>query len=245
MYWRVCDEIMQISQSSYGPGKRPKSSAGRSFPVEIAHFPARRDEALQSVSGRDVRREAGPCRGLLGGNAGHARERRDQHAAGPRAVRRCRRRTRRRVGRRALKGGAVRFRTDGGSLFLIAWFAILVASACDESGVSPGDATDATDADAPLDDAGDADVGPTLAPPLTDDEGRAVFYVGVNLGEETKRPPDFLPDLSDDDLAMLERWGVTLVRFLLLWEAIEPARGVWDEAYLGTVDDVSSLRRAA
>ena len=120
-------------------------------------------------------------------------------------------------------------------MFLIAWFAILVASACDESGVSPGDATDATDADAPLDDAGDADVGPTLAPPLTDDEGRAVFYVGVNLGEETKRPPDFLPDLSDDDLAMLERWGVTLVRFLLLWEAIEPARGVWDEAYLGTV----------
>src|SRR3972149_9094596 len=32
MYWRVCDEIMQISQSSYSRGNFPNKSAGRNLP---------------------------------------------------------------------------------------------------------------------------------------------------------------------------------------------------------------------
>ncbi|MBI5502555.1 MAG: cellulase family glycosylhydrolase [Deltaproteobacteria bacterium] len=98
-----------------------------------------------------------------------------------------------------------------------------------DDAVTPGDADEA------FDDATDGETPPVPAPPLADDEGRAVFYIGVNLGEETKRPPDFLPDLGDGELELLEEWGVTLVRFLVLWEAIEPERGVFDEAYLGTV----------
>ncbi|MBI5487375.1 MAG: cellulase family glycosylhydrolase [Deltaproteobacteria bacterium] len=115
---------------------------------------------------------------------------------------------------------------------------LLAATACYGTTATPGDAVETDpspgDTDAASDDAGDV-AAPVLAPPWTDDQGRAVFYVGVNLGEETKRPPEFLPALGDDELELLEGWGVTLVRFLILWEAIEPERGVFDDAYLETV----------
>jgi endoglycosylceramidase len=115
---------------------------------------------------------------------------------------------------------------------------ILLLAGC--SGSSPdsdagdagdaGDATDATDAaDA------EADGPPSFPPPLTDELGRAVYYVGVNLAGDAKDPPDFLPGLADADLDQLGEWGVTLARVLILWEAIEPADGTFDDAYLGAV----------
>jgi endoglycosylceramidase len=73
-------------------------------------------------------------------------------------------------------------------------------------------------------------------PYLHDVEGRVVVYHGVNYTGEAKAPPDFTVALADDDLDRMAGWGVTLVRFLVFWEAIEPTQGAYDEAYLDRVE---------
>jgi len=110
------------------------------------------------------------------------------------------------------------------------WPALFAMAGCS----SPSDVVH-DGSDGALDDTGDADGGFVPPPPLTDDQGRAVYYVGVNVAESSKQAADFLPPLTDDDYARLAGWGVTLVRLLIFWEAIEPARGVWDERYLAAV----------
>ncbi|MBW7863470.1 MAG: glycoside hydrolase family 5 protein [Candidatus Hydrogenedens sp.] len=70
------------------------------------------------------------------------------------------------------------------------------------------------------------------APPLRDAEGRVVLYHGVNVSNYSKYAPDFLPWHSKEDFARLRDWGFNLVRYLVFWEAIEPERGRYDEAYL-------------
>src|SRR5512139_2032394 len=67
-------------------------------------------------------------------------------------------------------------------------------------------------------------------PYLRDEAGRVVVYRGVNFTGEAKAPPDFTVALADEDLDRMAGWGVTLVRFLVFWEAIEPTAGAYDEA---------------
>ncbi|MDI7267847.1 MAG: cellulase family glycosylhydrolase [Myxococcota bacterium] len=107
----------------------------------------------------------------------------------------------------------------------------LATTACNDTHPNDHDAPDAAEA-------ADAEAGADVDPPrpaLLDDAGRTVIYVGVNVGQTSKEPPDFMPGLSDGDYDLLVAWGVTLVRFLVFWEAIEPEPGVHDEAYLAAV----------
>jgi endoglycosylceramidase len=117
---------------------------------------------------------------------------------------------------------------------LLAFVAAVVGPGCDN-----GDAVRVDDADGggDVDDAddGDGDAAVPLPPPLTDELGRSVFYVGVNLGGTSKDPPDFLPEMDDADDAFLERSGATVARVLIFWEALEPERGTFDDAYLATL----------
>ena len=73
-------------------------------------------------------------------------------------------------------------------------------------------------------------------PYLRDEAGRVVVYRGVNFTGEAKAPPDFTVPLADEDLDRMAGWGVTLVRFLVFWEAIEPTPGARDEAYLDRME---------
>jgi hypothetical protein len=95
-----------------------------------------------------------------------------------------------------------------------------------------------------------------------DDVGRTLILRGVNLGGSTKVPftPDgathrreglydhrnvsfvgrpFPLDEADEHLSRLKAWGLTLLRFLITWEAVEHAGpGEYDEAYLDYVRTV-------
>src|SRR3954470_20183778 len=75
---------------------------------------------------------------------------------------------------------------------------------------------------------------------MTDAEGRVTILHGLNM--VSKRPP-YAPDATgfgDDDAAFLASEGYNTVRVGIIYKAVEPAPGVYDDAYLdrirGTVD---------
>lgn len=72
---------------------------------------------------------------------------------------------------------------------------------------------------------------------LYDAAGRLVNLRGVNVANNCKSPP-FLPFEPGEGhwWDQLREWGFNLVRFLVVWEAIEPGKGVYDEAYLDKVE---------
>lgn len=56
----------------------------------------------------------------------------------------------------------------------------------------------------------------------------------------------FFPSwLSPDDFKLIASWGYNSVRFLIIWEAIEPERGVFDDAYLNDVFTITEWARDA
>lgn len=73
---------------------------------------------------------------------------------------------------------------------------------------------------------------PRDVPLLQDGDGRIVLYHGVNVSNYSKYAPDFLPWHSPDDFALIRDWGFNLVRYLVFWEAIEPAPGAYNDAYI-------------
>lgn len=83
----------------------------------------------------------------------------------------------------------------------------------------------------------------TDGPAFVDQEGRRVILRGVNAGGRSKFPP-FLPfDPGDDFEAALETYadgvaamGFNVVRLLVIYEAAEPVRGTYDQAYLSQYD---------
>jgi len=80
-----------------------------------------------------------------------------------------------------------------------------------------------------------------------DDAGREVILRGANAGERTVLPP-FIPfDPSPDFNTALDRYadkiqalGFNVVRLLLSYDAAEPERGQYDEAYLKKYDQMVS-----
>ena len=100
---------------------------------------------------------------------------------------------------------------------------------------------------------------------LRDDAGRTLLLRGVNLGGDSKVPtiPDGATHHSDgffdhrmvsfvgrpfplsdasEHLSRLKSWGLTTLRFLVTWEAIEHAGpGLYDTAYLDYIEQVVRL----
>ncbi len=73
---------------------------------------------------------------------------------------------------------------------------------------------------------------------ITDDQGRALILHGSNLSSFSKSDPNRLPSwLTRDDALRLSRdWNFNFVRFLILWDALEPQPGQIDAAYLDAVE---------
>jgi endoglycosylceramidase len=70
---------------------------------------------------------------------------------------------------------------------------------------------------------------------LTDAQGRVVNLHGINM--VYKRPP-YAPDaigFGDDDAAFLAAEGFNAVRLGVIYKAVEPERGAYDDAYLDRI----------
>jgi endoglycosylceramidase len=70
---------------------------------------------------------------------------------------------------------------------------------------------------------------------ITDAKGRVAILHGVNM--VNKKPP-YAPSASgfgDDDAAFLQRYGFDAVRLGLIYKAVEPNSGAYDDGYLNDV----------
>jgi endoglycosylceramidase len=73
---------------------------------------------------------------------------------------------------------------------------------------------------------------------LVDAQGRSLVLRGVNISQDNKHPPyhpEGSPFDSPDGYRELADMGVTVVRYLVEWAAVEPERGAYDDEYLDLV----------
>ena len=88
-----------------------------------------------------------------------------------------------------------------------------------------------------------------------DARGRQVLLRGVNTGGRSKTAPFFpfpfaesghpgqeaapaFAQAAETYVARVEAWGMNTVRLPIIWEAVEPARGSYDSAYLARVREL-------
>ncbi len=117
---------------------------------------------------------------------------------------------------------------------------------CEESRTTPdasSQESDASVADARLFDAPlpSPDAGPPPPPAfLLDGAGGAILLRGTNVEGASKSAEDHLPRQGYDDfLSLREDLGLNAIRLLVFWQAIEPTRGVYDDAYLASIAEVA------
>jgi endoglycosylceramidase len=71
---------------------------------------------------------------------------------------------------------------------------------------------------------------------ITDDQGRALILHGLNVSGSSKYYPDRVGWTKKDDiLRMSGEWGFNFARMLVLWDGLEPEKGVFDETYLDRI----------
>lgn len=71
---------------------------------------------------------------------------------------------------------------------------------------------------------------------IVDPQGRAVIYHGENV--VAKKAP-YTPEsigFGEDDIVFLKQQGYNAVRLGIIWEAVEPTPGHYDDAYLSSID---------
>jgi len=82
------------------------------------------------------------------------------------------------------------------------------------------------------------DVKPSPTPPpmpwIHDEQGRAMILHGVNVDMGAKQAKVPAIDQTDVD-RIAKTWGFDFVRYLIVWEAVEPQPNQYDDAYLNAV----------
>jgi endoglycosylceramidase len=80
---------------------------------------------------------------------------------------------------------------------------------------------------------------------LIDGAGREVILRGFCAGQRTKLPPFYPFDPVPDFDTALEKFadttrslGFNVIRLLIIWEAVEPERGIYDENYLANYEKI-------
>ncbi|MEB2313546.1 MAG: cellulase family glycosylhydrolase [Sorangiineae bacterium] len=66
-------------------------------------------------------------------------------------------------------------------------------------------------------------------------DGRAALLRGANLADAHKDRPYLGFHEPKDYQALVDVWGMNTIRFLVIWAAIEPEKGKYDEGYLDRV----------
>lgn len=74
---------------------------------------------------------------------------------------------------------------------------------------------------------------------ITDKDGRVFLTTGVNIVK--KKPPFEISasGFSDDDMRLLRDAGIDSVRLGVVWEAVEPRPGQYDDAYIADIRAMS------
>jgi endoglycosylceramidase len=79
---------------------------------------------------------------------------------------------------------------------------------------------------------------------LYDEEGRIKIYHGINVANSSKTSVDNLPWTKKEDLAKLNVWGFNLVRYLVLWSALEPSKDSVNVDYINkTISRLNCLKK--
>ncbi|MCA9530509.1 MAG: cellulase family glycosylhydrolase [Myxococcales bacterium] len=87
------------------------------------------------------------------------------------------------------------------------------------------------------------DVDDGHPPFVTDAQGRALIFHGVNVISAAKSDPEQIPRALDAPLAkrISNDWGMNLVRYLVFWNSLEPTKGDISQAYLDKVQEKIEL----
>jgi endoglycosylceramidase len=74
---------------------------------------------------------------------------------------------------------------------------------------------------------------------MRDDAGRVVILHGLNIMSASKGTPDRLPPNFDEaDVERYARqWGFNGVRYLILWDGLEPTQGEYNTEYLDAIEE--------
>ncbi len=73
---------------------------------------------------------------------------------------------------------------------------------------------------------------------ITDSQGRALVLHGLNVISAAKNAPLRVGPITRDDVRRYALdWGFNFVRFLIFWDAVEPAPEVYDAAYFERVEE--------
>ena len=73
---------------------------------------------------------------------------------------------------------------------------------------------------------------------IRDELGRVRIFRGANVSGRSKLPP-FLPFDDPAWFDPLASWGWNTVRLLVMWEGLEPERGIYDDAYLAKMKSLA------
>jgi len=70
---------------------------------------------------------------------------------------------------------------------------------------------------------------------IKDSQNRVVILRGFNMAGTIKNAP-YVYGYNEGDWDILYNWGVNAVRLLIIWDAIEPQKGVFNDAFFDKVD---------
>ena len=68
-----------------------------------------------------------------------------------------------------------------------------------------------------------------------DDQGRQVILNGFNVVNKSKED-NYLFEGGPEFYANLKAWGVNCIRFIIIWDGLEPEPGAYNEQYLSEID---------